>query len=215
MFDIKIKINNKIIVVIAIIVFILGVLNNIMYSRNEIIEGYRGSGGRKCPNLLVKKDGKYLLVNSNMPVVVGVNPIEFGTLDEYATFVKYQKENGLRCPVLYYEEAYDAQSNRGYRQYSDPLDKKGGVASYREEVGYREPDEMLMDANRDNPPYNQNNYAGYDADDQEIGVVTPLDNVRSPYNPSPNPMARNWGGHEFTDKMVKMGVFKGRTREQK
>ena len=210
-----IKINNKLIVIVAIVVFVLGVLNSMMYHPNNIVEGYRGDGGRKCPNLLVKKNGKFILMNSNMSVIPGVNPVEFSNLGEYATFVKYQKENGLRCPVLYYEEAYDAQSNRGYRQYSDPLDKKGGVGSYKESVGYREPDAMLMDAGRDNPPYNQNNYAGYDADDQEIGEVTPLDNVKSPYKPSPNPMAKNWGGHEFTDEMLKLGVFKGRTREQK
>ena len=210
-----IKINNKLIVIVAIVVFVLGVLNSMMYHQNNIVEGYRGDGGRKCPNLLVKKNGKFILMNSNMSVIPGVNPVEFSNLGEYATFVKYQKENGLRCPVLYYEEAYDAQSNRGYRQYSDPLNKKGGVGSYKESIGYREPDAMLMDAGRDNPPYNQNNYAGYDADDQEIGEVTPLDNVKSPYKPSPNPMAKNWGGHEFTDEMLKLGVFKGRTREQK
>ena len=213
MFNMKIK--NAMVITIIIIVFVLGVLNNIMYLRKENKEGYKGTGGRKCPNLLIKKNGKYQLVNSKMPVVPGVNPIEFENLGEYASFVKYQKENGLRCPVLYYEEAYDAQSNRGYRQYSDPLNKKGGAGSYKDSVGYREPDALLMDAGRDNPPYNQNNYAGYDADDQEIGVVTPLDNVRSPYSPSPNPMARNWGGHEYTDKLLKLGVFKGRVREQK
>ena len=201
------------IVVFVIIIFILGIVNNVMYSRKDVVEGYKGR--RACPNLLVKKEGKFVLINTNMKQIPGVNPIEFKSLDEYSTFLNYQKEKGIRCPILYYEEAYDAQSNRGYRQYSDPLNKKGGVASYREEVGYREPDVMLMDANRDNPPYNQNNYAGYDADDQEIGVVTPLDNVKSPYTPSPNPMAKNWGGHEYTDKLLKMGVFKGRTREQK
>lgn len=203
----------NVIVIIVIIIFILGVLNNVMYSRKDVIEGYKGVS--TCPNLLVKKEGKYLLINTNAKQIPGVNPIEFKSLDEYSKFIGYQKEKGIRCPILYYEEAYDAQSNRGYRQYSDPLDKKGGVASHKEEVGYREPDIMLTDANRDNPPYNQNNYAGYDGDDQEIGVVTPLDNVKSPYNPSPNPMAKNWGGHEYTDQMLKMGVFKGRTRQQK
>ena len=203
----------NVIVIIVIIIFILGVLNNVMYSRKDVIEGYKGVN--TCPNLLVKKEGKYLLINTNTKQIPGVNPIEFKSLDEYSKFIGYQKEKGIRCPILYYEEAYDAQSNRGYRQYSDPLDKKGGVASYREEVEYREPDVMLTDANRDNPPYNQNNYAGYDGDNQEIGVVTPLDNVKSPYNPSPNPMAKNWGGHEYTDQMLKMGVFKDRTRQQK
>ena len=59
-----------------------------------------------------------------------------------------KKRNTLS--ILYFEEAYDAQSNRGYRQYSGPIDKNGGVASYKEQVGYREPDVVLTDAHRDN-----------------------------------------------------------------
>lgn len=200
----------KIIRILIIIAIVLGISYNIMRSRKDTIEGYKGRN--QCPNLLVKKDGKFSLMNTNMKQIPGVNPIEFKNLDEYATFIKYQKEKGIRCPILYYEEAYDAQSNRGYRQYSDPIDKKGGIASYKEQVGYREPDVMLTDAHRDNPPYNQNTYPGYDSTDQYIGEITPLDNVKSPYSPSPNAMAKNWGGHEFTDKMIDMGVFKGRTR---
>jgi hypothetical protein len=200
----------KIIRILIIVAIVLGILYNMMRSRNDMIEGYKGA--KQCPNLLVKKDGKFLLMNSNMKQIPGVNPIEFKNLNEYATFIKYQKEKGIRCPILYYEEAYDVQSNRGYRQYSDPIDKKGGIASYKEQVGYREPDVMLTDASRDNPPYNQKNYSGYDSMDQDIGVITPLDNVKSPYSPSPNAMAKNWGGHDFTDKMVDMGVFKDRTR---
>tara|TARA_B110000003_G_C16603934_1_gene516759 strand:- start:1036 stop:1659 length:624 start_codon:yes stop_codon:yes gene_type:complete len=205
--------NNNLIITVALIIFGLGIAHNVLYTRKEVLEGY--SGGRVCPNLLVKKGGKFVLVNTNLKEIPGVNPVEFDSLGEYAVFVKHQKENGVRCPVLYFEEAYDAQSNRGYRQYSDPLNKEGGAASYKEAIAHKEEDMMMTDANRDNPPYNQNNYAGYDADDQEIGLVTPLDNVKSPYKPSPNPMAKNWGGHEFTDKLLKMGVFKGRTREQK
>jgi hypothetical protein len=203
--------NNKIIITLVSIIFVLGILNTIMYSRKNIIEGYNGQN--ICPNLLIKKNGKFTLINSNMQNIPGINPVEFKNLSEYAIFVRYQKEKGIRCPVLYYEEAYDAQSNRGYRQYSDPLNKETGASSYKESIGYREPDSLLKDANRDNPPYNNNNYAGYDADDQEIGIVTPLDNVRSSYNPSPNPMAKNWGGHEYTDKLLKMGVYSDRTRK--
>ena len=35
-----------------------------------------------------------------------------------------------------------------------------------------------MDANRDDPPYNQNNYAGIDPQDQYVGVRTPLDDYK-------------------------------------
>ena len=43
---------------LMIIIFILGILNNVMYSRKDVIEGYKGIS--TCPNLLVKKEGKFL-----------------------------------------------------------------------------------------------------------------------------------------------------------
>ena len=55
-----------------------------MYSRKDVIEGYKGVS--TCPNLLVKKEGKYLLINTNAKQIPGVNPIEFKSLDEYSKF---------------------------------------------------------------------------------------------------------------------------------
>ena len=79
---------------------------------------------------------------------------------------------------------------------SDPFEKDAGMPSYNEQVEKREP-RQLRDAHRDDPPYNQNNYASFDGDDQQIGVLTPLDLVGA-MQPSGNPMASILGGHEVT-----------------
>ena len=202
-------------ILLAVIIFVLGIAHIMRYSRKEVVEGYKGK--KKCPNLLVKKYNKYHLVNTNAKQIPGVNPIEFNSLDEYATFVKYQKDNGIKCPILYYEESYDAQGNRGYRQYAGPIDRDGGIPSAKiNELDKDISEEILLtDANRDKAPFNQNNYAGFDPDDQEIGIVTPLDNVKSQHNPSSNAMDNNWGGREYTDNMIDAGEFDGRKRTLK
>ena len=55
--------------------------------------------------------------------------------------------------------------------------------------------------------------AGFDGDNQYIGVKTPLDNITmSTDNGSPNPMDANWKGHKFTQEAIDNGDFTGRTR---
>jgi len=57
----------------------------------------------------------------------------------------------------------------------DPLNPTAGLPS--NQPRRQAPTVKLTDANRDDPPYNQNNYAGIDPQDQYVGVKTPLDNI--------------------------------------
>ena len=63
-------------------------------------------------------------------------------------------------------------------------------------------------ANND-PPYNTNSYPSFDAQNQYIGLNTPLDKIQhtSIDGKSPNPMDTNWGGHAFTTKLIDDGYY--------
>ena len=113
--------------------------------------------------------------------------------------------------MLYYEQTYDTQNNRGYRLSADPLNQDLGFAA---DPYYRRAQErLLLDSNRDDPPYNKNNYAGFDPNDERVGVKTPLDDITmSTDDGSPNPMDANWKGHKFTQEAIDNGEFTGRTR---
>ena len=200
----------NVIVIIVIIIFILGVLNNVMYSRKDVIEGYKGVS--TCPNLLVKKEGKYLLINTNTKQIPGVNPIEFNNLEEYAEYVKWSQKVGLKCPILFYEQSYNTQGDLGYRMSNDPLNPKPGLKS--DPYMRKAPTQLLRDSNRDDPPFNQNNYSGFDGENQNIGVKTPLDNVTLKRNEgSLSPMDSDWCGGNCVKKAIKNGEFEGRTRK--
>ena len=67
----------------------------------------------------------------------------------------------------------------------------------------------IKDANLDRPPYNTNQYQGYDEQDQLVGLKTKIDDIKLE---EINPMETHWKGDAATRKSIKNGDFVGRTR---
>ena len=180
------------------------------YKTSDVVENFAGL--TDCPNLLVKKGKGLHLVNTKKAMIPGVNPIHFDNLEEYAEYVKWSQKVGIKCPILYFEQTYDAQNNRGYRRLDDPLNPKAGLAS--NQIQRTAKTSLLTDAGRDDPPYNQNNFASFDPTDQTIGTKTPLDNVTLQTGEgSYTPIDSNWVGGNCTKRAVDNGEFIGRTRK--
>ena len=97
--------------------FLGGLYFYIRYAKNpNMLEGLTTINGELiCPNLLIQKGPKFYLYNSNIASVPGVNPIEFNNLEEYTEFLELQRGAGIRCPVLYVQNTYDAQGERVYK----------------------------------------------------------------------------------------------------
>lgn len=69
--------------------------------------------------------------------------------------------------------------------------------------------ELLIDAGRDDAPFNVNSYPGFDGHNQDVGRDTPLDKMFSDDSPvSANPMDENWGGAKCTATLVEQGYYK-------
>ena len=166
-------------------------------------EGFENFSNNSCPNLLIKKDNKILLHNTSKATVPGVNPIEFDNLEEYVEFMDWLRSQGLRCPVLFLEEEYDAQNNKGYSVKKDPWSASKNTSKQKyypanEEKVYVDPSRM------------QNKLPGFDALDQDIGKENSIDDkFHSDKKVSSFPTDTNWGGMEYTKKEIKKGTFKG------
>ena len=191
---------------LIIIAFIIGF---VFCSTQKTDSSYESFDVNSCPNMLVRKGEKLHLINTRTSRVPGVNPIIFNNLEEYEDYFKFQKSQGINCPVLYFQETYDAQNRAGYRLLANPLEPHGGLNLTKPGKKGEPVRVMLTDANRDDPPFNQNQFAGFDGQDQYVGVKTPLDEVEY----VEDPMSKNWGGHEVTHKAILSGKFKGRTRQ--
>lgn len=199
-------------IIFMLFTFLSGLYFYIRYAMNyTIIEGLTTvNGALRCPNLLIQKGIKYFLYNSNIAQVPGVNPIEFNNLEEYTEFLEWQRSSGIRCPVLYLQNTYDSQGNRVYKIRPSVTELEGGLPSTTE-VPIPLKLTPLVDATRNDAPYNQNGYPSFDQSSYYVGSITPLDQIKnSDHNMlySDNPMDPNWGGPEYTQDLVESGYYK-------
>lgn len=188
---------------IFIILFFIG-LYFYVYSNN--LEGLENNS--RCPNLLMQKGSSFYLYNSNLAKVPGVNPIEFENLEDYVEFLDWQKSKGIRCPVLYLQESYNAQGKSCYTARPGVTEPQGGLPPCTPK--YPNPT-LLVDSNRNDLPYNINSYPAFDQTNQDIGATTPLEvmNQQQQSLPiSPDPMDPNWGGGDYTQSLVDRGFYK-------
>ena len=206
-------------------------------------EGLVGSIKPRCPNLLVQKGSKIYLYNTKLAEVPGVNPIMFDNLEEYTEFIDWQRSQGIRCPVLYLQEVYDAEGNVVCKARPCVSEPQGGlpptnatldakVTAFRDSLNtndggsiadiqgesidttnrYRNLDRRkLLDAGHDDPPFNRGHYPSYDPSPFYRGIHTPLDQldvIEESKPVSANAMDPNWGGKQFTQKLVDDGFYK-------
>ena len=147
-----------------------------------------------------------MLLNNRKARIPGINPIFFDNLEDYVEFVKWQRSQGIKCPVLYFNEMQHAQGNTKFRMLNDPLDPQAGLPSYKQLTATEVP---LYDSNMDHPPYNQNNYHGFDPTNQNTGRYTSLDKVfyTNKKGNSADAMKMNWAGAESARRMVRSGKY--------
>ena len=83
-----------------------------------------------CPDVLIQKGSAFFLYNSKRANVPGVNPIRFESLEEYVEFTEWQRSQGILCPVLYLQHAYNAQGDAVYKARPSPTNLQGGQPDY-------------------------------------------------------------------------------------
>jgi hypothetical protein len=215
-----------------ILVFLIGLYFYAKYADPKYSEGLTNNASQipRCPDLLIQKGSKIFLYNSKVAQVPGVNPIEFDNLEDYTEFLDWQRSQGIRCPVLYLQESYDAQGTRIYKVRPSISEPQAGlppsaaapigIASQVQpiaepslepvgDLAYPNPT-LLVDATRNDPPYNKNSYPAFDQSSYYVGTTTPLDamNFKQEKAPvSPDPMDPNWGGADYTQSLVDKGYY--------
>jgi len=216
-----------------ILVFLIGLYFYAKRSDPKYSDGFtnNSSSTTRCPNLLIQKGSRFYLYNSKLAQVPGVNPVEFDNLEDYTEFLDWQRSQNIRCPVLYLQETYDAQGNRVYKVRPSVSEPQAGlppstlppvgIASQTPPIMESELDPtdpnsypnptLLVDATRNDPPYNKNSYPAFDQTSYYTGTTTPLDGMniqQESASVSPDPMDPNWGGSAYTQKLVDAGYYK-------
>jgi hypothetical protein len=159
-------------IILIVVGFIAGLVFCLSYNSKDLVEGFDGFDGlnksataEECPNILVRKDGRIELRNTKKANVPGVNPIYFENLEEYTEFIEWQRANGIICPILAFNQLEGANG-----EYVYALSKELSSNGMKKEM-------PLYNANKDDPPFNQGPYQGYDEENQNIGRNTILDKI--------------------------------------
>jgi hypothetical protein len=206
----------KIVLVIIIVVFFMGLY--FYLTQNNVLEGFGGEGfsQKQCPDILIQSGAKFYLYNSKLAKVPGVNPVEFDNLEDYTEFLDWQKSQGIRCPVLYLQQTNDAQGQNVYKVRPSVFDLQGGLPP---SILLPPNPTLLVDATRDDKPYNTQSFPAFDSTSYYVGTTTPLDTMNNTVKTvnangnvtaySPDPMDPNWGGNEFTQNLIDQGYYKG------
>ena len=207
------------------IVFLLGLHHYTRYN-NSPVDSVRSSTRKssidKCPNMLIEKDGKIILFNSNAEIQTDVNPVQFNNLEEYAEFTQIQKSRNVKCPILFLQYTTDTQNNDLLQIKKSIFENDGGLPIHTSDTlhptiapDFFEKNKMqdaTLDSSRDSAvKFNAGMYAGFDQYNQNIGIDTPLDFLfTEKTEKSRNPMDSNWGGKEHTAAALKGGDYVGR-----
>lgn len=214
---------------LAIIVFMIGIYFYAQCADPKYAEGFKNQDRKpRCPNLLIQKGSRFYLYNSKLAQVPGVNPIEFDNLEDYTEFLDWQRSQGIRCPVLYLQSTYDVQGNPVYKVRPSVSEPQAGLppsAAAPTGIASQEPPIMesslgspdalaypnptlLVDATRNDQPWNSGGYPAYDQTDYYVGTTTPLDMMNYENAPvSPDPMDPNWGGADYTQSLIDKGYY--------
>ena len=267
--------------IVILVIFLLGfyfILNpNKIESFTNAVDASGNPTGKKmtdnCPDVLIQKGSALFLYNSKRGNVPGVNPIKFENLEEYVEFTEWQRSQGILCPVLFLQHAYNAQGEPVYKARPSPTNLQGGLPDFH--VDQNSLPNGIIDSqtianimnNPDNPnimpppstvpmqgngglnntsgggvggatPFKYRTTAesitnasnggnlGHDdttctgtvvnENDDYPGFNTPA-LIKGQYTDfekknfkglSPNPMDSNWGGMDFTEKLVQAGYYK-------
>lgn len=193
---------------IIILIFLAGFIFTLnVYNKREGFTGKKSD----CYDMLIKDGKHFLLFKKNKARIPGINPVVLNNLEEYVEFLEWQRSQGIKCPVLFYQKSYDSQNNATIKEIADPLRGNENAG-----LNYPLPTTPLEDASRESPFYNRNLYPGFDPYNQTIGLNTPLDKMfRSKEVVSDNPADTNWGGVRHTEEAIKRGDYDDRIRFEK
>ena len=178
---------------LSIIVFLLGLYFYSKFNDPNYKEGLVNMDkSPSCPNLLIQKDNN---------------------LEDYVEFLDWQRSKGIHCPVLYLQRSFDTQGNSSYKIRPSVSEPQGGLPPVSSRFNPNQ-QTLLVDATRNDKPFNKNSYPGYDMSSYYVGAVTPLDKMNEKQENllySPDAMDPNWGGPEYTKSLIDKGFYKGNT----
>jgi len=200
--------------IVLILIFLAGIYYYAYYHHPAIQEGLTNPYESRCPNILIQKGSELFLYNSKIAKIPGVNPIHFANLEDYIEFTDWQRNQGIRCPVLFLQHSYDAQSNSVYKVRPGPTDLKGGLPPYTNPSPMLSENPSVSCTPEGKPSTSLLQDSDKYVETPSSTTQTPSTNTKSSESEqnllySADPMDDNWGGGDYTQSLIDKGYYAG------
>ena len=173
-----------------------------IHDENTELSSHKHYSDSNCYDLLIKKENKIYLYNSTAAYVPGVNPIVFNNLNDYTQYMEWEKANGVKCPILTLEHTIDAQNNSKFNLMPKKISDPNEIATFNgfnsspagKDIGAKPQNKRVKKFNA---------LANYYLSHSD----TEYKNTTLGGKQTANAMDTNWGGTEFSRKMVDDGHY--------
>lgn len=99
----KKKVMNIIILVFAFVMFIWG---GIFIAKYPIENKRENFISNHCPTMMVRDGTNIYVFDPKKEKIAGVNPIKLNNLEEYKSYLEWQRNSKSECPILHLEHAF-------------------------------------------------------------------------------------------------------------
>lgn len=107
-------------------IFLLGLYSYMKY-KSTINEPFSLDLEKQCYDVLVQEGKLFFLHNTKIAEVPGLNPVIFQNLDEYVDYMRWQRSQDIRCPVLFLQKSMSANGDTEWVQRKGPMDLQPGA----------------------------------------------------------------------------------------
>jgi len=217
-----------------ILLFTFGICVLIIAFKNMYTVAYHPLSIDGSQHILVKKGPKFIIYNTPIENVPINTPLIFENASQYRIYVDKLKKQGIICPELFIQETIDTQGNTTYTIKIDPFNPKSVDYKYTyiEGLTTQETSNQPHTSPYDRKIY-MDNLASNIANSlsvNQIKSINKLELTKSVLESDPaptcsatpedihplvqngktaDPMTNNWGGIDFSQKLIDDGYYKG------
>jgi hypothetical protein len=123
----KKNIKNIIIYLFVIVMFVWGAL---FISKQPIESKRENFISNHCPTMMVRDGTSIYVFDPSKEKIAGVNPIKLNNLEEYKSYLEWQRNSKSNCPILHLEHIYSADGSNSFEIKPNYIDPTHGGLEY-------------------------------------------------------------------------------------
>lgn len=117
-------------IIIYLFVFVMFVWGAIFISKQPIENKKENFISNHCPTMMVRDGQNIYVFDPKKEKIAGVNPIKLNNLEEYKSYLEWQRNTNSSCPILHLEHVYSVDGANSFEIKPNYIDPTHGGLEY-------------------------------------------------------------------------------------